>query len=684
MKKYLLFLLTIIFITIVSADQPEIDLAIINLESSNNSNNFTFTSTILNLGNQTTTNTTLFFIIDNQTHSNHTIPELIQDQTINILSFWINATNGTHTIKAIINKSDYNISNNNRTIIINITIPPTNQSNQSNQSGDTPQTPNKDIWIEVNLDEPVYLNVEYDRLFKITNLDHISGQTDQINITTHYNLTKDNNIIKQAQFNSTINSYTTSNTGTIIFNSSGNHTLCGKIINSSNQDNNSENNIDCKTILAIDTTNNPCNISINLSVEKTIYNNQEQIVYHNTLTNDSIPFTIEYWIEDLFGTIVKSKTNTTNLNQKTYTPNIDGTEKVLLIKNRLLSLACNNFGNTESEKLIAVINNITLDEESYINIQDISPSSINFGETIRAEIEVYKGNTLKKVLEAWVEGADGTKITSANSKITLNEKYTQYSFTMPLQLKPNCDEDFNDGSYILHIEGLSISDQKVISVSGKTDNLCEIEYIENSNNDCSCPTQTCQQTKTTQTLSEGGFYYSLNFFQTEIQNNKSFTTTINLTNNDNQPHNISIWSYIYRHTTSYSGERTGNLKTLTLPPNISILLNLTNTITNTEPGDYKLKVKINKDNQATNKEITKEILVTPTQSTEINQLNNNNITQTNNLSYQNTAHILPTGMTTINSTKVVFQSPITKLKKYFVYLISFLFIFGIVLFFRIK
>lgn len=681
MKKYLLFLLTIIFITLVSADQPELDLAIINLESSNNSNNFTFTSTILNLGNQTTTNTTLFFIIDNQTHSNHTIPELIQNQTINILSFWINATNGTHTINAIINLSDDNISNNNRTIIINITIPPTNQSNQS---GDPPQTPNKDIGIEVNLDEPVYLNVEYDRLFKITNLDHISGQTDQINITTHYNLTKDNNIIKQAQFNSTINSYTTSNTGTIIFNSSGNHTLCGRIINSSNPDNNSENNIDCKTFLVIDTTNNTCNISINLSVEKTIYNNQEQIVYHNTLTNDSIPFTIEYWIEDLFGTIVKSKTNTTNLNQKTYTPNIDGTEKVLLIKNRLSSLACNNFGNTESEKLIVVINNITLDEESSINIQDISPSSINFGETIRAEIEVYKGNTLKKVLEAWVEGADGTKITSVNSKITLNEKYTPYSFTMPLQLKPNCDGDFNDGSYILYIEGLSISDQKVISVSGKTDNLCEIEYIENSNGDCSCPTQTCSQTTASQPSQESGFHYSIEYFQQEIKNNESITTIVNLTNNDYYAHNISIWSYVYRHTTSYSGERIGNLKTLVLPPQTSILLNLTNKVTDTKPGDYKLKVKINKDNQVTNKEITQDILIVPTQPTETNLSNNNNSTQTNNLSYQNTAHLLPIGMTTINSTKVVFQSPITKLKKYFVYLVSFLFILGLVLFFRVR
>jgi len=687
MRKYVLFLITITLTVFVLADQQGVDLAIINLEASNNSHNFTFISTIINLGNQTTNTTNLFFIINNQTHSNHTIPELTPNQTINISTIWQNTSNGTYTINAIINISDNNISNNNQTIMINISAPPINHSNQSNSSDNQTYPTNKDLKIEVNLDEPIYLNVEYDRLFKITNLDHISGQTDQINITTHYNLTKNNSIVKQAQFNSTINSYTTSDTGTILINSSGNYTLCGEIINSSNPDNNSENNLDCKTFSIIDTTNNTCNISINLSVEKVIYNNQEQIIYYNTLTNDSLPFTIEYWIEDLFETIIKSKTNTTNLNQKTYTPNIDSTEKTLLIKNRIANLACNNIGTTEAEKLVVIINNITLEEESNINIQDIfssssSSSPIHFGETIRAEVEVYKGNTQKKVLEAWVEGADGKKITSATSKITLNEKYTQYSFTMPLQLKPNCDEDYGDGSYILYIEGLSTSDQKAISISGKTNSLCEIEYIENSNDDCSCPTQTCSQTTTTNTQSESGFYYSLDSFQREIKNNELITTTINLTNNDDYAHNISIWSYVYYHTTSYSGERTKNLKTLILPPQTSILLNLTNTITDTEPGDYKLKVKINKDNQATNKEITKDISVILAPITETTTLNNN--TETNNLNYQNTKHILPIGMTTINSTKVVFQSPITKLKKYFIYLVSFLFILGLILFFRIK
>ena len=42
-----------------------------------------------------------------------------------------------------------------------------------------------------------------------------------------------------------------------------------------------------------------------------------------------------------YGTIIKNKVNTTNLNEKTFTPNLVRTEK-LKIKNKLISIDCNN------------------------------------------------------------------------------------------------------------------------------------------------------------------------------------------------------------------------------------------------------------------------------------------------------------------------------------------------------
>ena len=44
-------------------------------------------------------------------------------------------------------------------------------------------------------------------------------------------------------------------------------------------------------------------------------------------------------IEDLLGNIIKNKQNTTNTNQKSYSPDIDESDLVLLIKNKLYPLS---------------------------------------------------------------------------------------------------------------------------------------------------------------------------------------------------------------------------------------------------------------------------------------------------------------------------------------------------------
>ncbi len=42
--------------------------------------------------------------------------------------------------------------------------------------------------LEVYLDDVVYLGNTYTKLFKIRNLDHVSGETDCINLTLGYNI----------------------------------------------------------------------------------------------------------------------------------------------------------------------------------------------------------------------------------------------------------------------------------------------------------------------------------------------------------------------------------------------------------------------------------------------------------------------------------------------------------------
>ena len=657
---FLIFIFAII--PQVFAEENITDLAIINLSLIQQNNTYEVIVIISNLGNQNILNTTIYFLLNGQEFLLEIIPETQPNQTLN-LTAQLNLTNGVHIIAANLDLADDNNSNNDISLQINVT------------DNLTEQLPDKDLQIELFLNNPVYTSTEYTKLFKITNLDHISGQTDSILITIYYNITKNNSLVKEDLFSLTINSYTTSNTGLAIFNSTGTYGICGNIITSSYPDNNSGNNIACQEFIIEDTNNISCDVSINISVDKTLYNNQETIEFYNILTNESFSFIIEYWIEDLFENIVKSKTNTSNTNQKSYTPNIDETDRILVIKNKLMGISCNNSGEEESEIQVIVIKEENLEDDSSISIKDTSPSSIEFGSIVRVEIDTYKGDTNKKVIEAWVEGADGKKISSANSKITLNKKYSQYSFTLPLQLKPNCNNDFNDGSYILFVEGLSVSDQYLIDIEGKTPSLCGVEYIENPNSNYLCNDETNNEQKSTR-----GFYYSIFSVPSTIENNKSFIATINLTNKDDYSHNISIWSYVYKGAISYSGNRTANLNILVLPPATTILLNLTNKVLNADSREYKLKIRINKDNQQTNKEITRNIRVIEAQE----------MTESVDASQKQTIRdqdkgILPTGMVSLDTKQEsVFQSSTIRIKNHLHYIILAIFILTILLLIKIK
>lgn len=563
-----------------------------------------------------------------------------------ILSLAENQTNYTHNYTQ---NSTYNSS----------------QNNQTNSTQNNPQ--NKDLKLEVYLSNPQQ-NLEYSNLFKITNLNHISGQTDQINITVQYNLTKNNSLQIQNQFNITINSYKFTNTGTIIFPSSGNYTLCGTIINSSHPDNNTQNNKDCKNFIIQDILNSTCNISINISTEKTIYNNNEQIKFFNNINNNTLPFAIEYWIEDLFGNIIKSKTNTSNTNQKSYTPNIQESEKTLIIKNKLIISACNNSGIQQSEKLITVKNNLTHQSNSYFEITS-TPTSASFGETISVTINAYKGNTSKRTIYLWVEGPNNKKATIEKSKINLNEKYSEHSFTITLQLKPNCDEKLNSGDYLINIEGLDTITQKTISLQGKNSDLCKIEYLEIPQQNENYPQEEIT-----------GTHYTIKQFPQQITNNLPFNITINITNNNPSPHDFSIWAYIYSGPVCYSGEREQNKNIITLQPTSHQLINLSITPSVTDfDKEYKLKVKIKKDSQITNTELTENINITQQQTnvTNNNQQNQQNTTS-NSTNFSQNINLnqnkyqqptLPTGMIIQNTTnnQTIFQSSTTKVKNYLIY-----------------
>jgi len=144
--------------------------------------------------------------------------------------------------------------------------------------------------------------------------------------------------------------------------------------NTQNTDiNNESDNINESNTTKNDNTQN-CNASIYISIknESIFYENNAQIKFYNKLefnymTNTSTNtvdntentetnnYSIDYWIEDLSGNIIKNKVTTTNQDEKSFTPKIDESDKIFIIKNYLRYTYCNTTRNS-SEKIILIKN----------------------------------------------------------------------------------------------------------------------------------------------------------------------------------------------------------------------------------------------------------------------------------------------------------------------------------------
>jgi hypothetical protein len=142
-----------------------------------------------------------------------------------------------------------------------------------------------------------------------------------------------------------------------------------------------------------------CDASISIWTDKTSYQNKEQIKIKHILANEPDLYSIDYWIEDLFGEIVKSKRNTTNTNQKSYTPSIDAKEKILVIKSRLYA-DCNdtNLTNNYAEKTVFVVNE-NYEEQVPAEEEQTTSETTSTKKTAQKSAEISSFYTLAKTFE---------------------------------------------------------------------------------------------------------------------------------------------------------------------------------------------------------------------------------------------------------------------------------------------
>lgn len=352
-----------------------------------------------------------------------------------------------------------------------------------------------------------------------------------------------------------------------------------------------------------------CDYAVNFILEKTLFDNSSDFSFKiraSKISGIATNFSMRAKIEDMNGKLMKEYSPFTNdsiTTQRTsseLTPNLEEGKSYILYSNITTDCADSiNESNFDTE-IITIKGKPPRETSSIdiINILDIGADrEAKFGQSIRARLSVYKGNTNKESIDLWIEDNNGNRL-SKQSRTGLESKYTNYSLTIPIQIIPNCDAKFDDDEYTLKASGLDSEDEHDVEIKGLTNSLCE-------------------ELQEPQAKREKSFEYSITDFNELAYPKKEFSTKVMLDNNNDKDMKLKIYSYVYRGSKSYSGERDDNMKELVLKANSLQIVALENIVPEAQPGNYKFKVIINKDNQKTNSELTKDIVIRE------NSINNN-------------------------------------------------------------
>ncbi len=220
-----------------------------------------------------------------------------------------------------------------------------------------------------------------------------------------------------------------------------------------------------------------------------------------------------------------------------------------------------------------------------------SDNKAEFGDIIKARISIYKGNTSKQSIKAYIEN-DETRITKT-TKATLYDNFRNYTLTLPLQIYSNCKGKYGEGEYYVRVGWTSSSaaeDSYKIDVEGINLDNCDKIYVERKPR-------------------KGTLKHSLLECPKNVRIGEEFCLQVELINNDGIDHYVDLSSYVYRGPKCYSGDRELNKKQVLVRSGETSRFELSNTVDEAEPGEYNIKVKIKRDDQKTEKSVTEKIML---------------------------------------------------------------------------
>lgn len=257
-------------------------------------------------------------------------------------------------------------------------------------------------------------------------------------------------------------------------------------------------------------------------------------------------------------------------------------------------------------------------------IYDLGDGKAEWGDIIRIKLFVYKGNTEKNVVWMWVEDREGNRVTK-KSKFNVYDKFLNYSFTYPLGLPADCEEDFVSGVGKIKVSGLDTSTEENLDIRERP--LCK---------------------DGTKKLRVSKFEYEVVDFEKEIEDNSEFTTKVRVKNNQKEELKVDIWSYVYsgkKHYVKESDEE--NAQTLTLESGGEEVVELKNEIEGiSEAKSPRLKINILKEDRKTPYSITKELEVVESESVKkgFNQVTGNVIYENKDVKAERSAVFFFSGL----------------------------------------
>lgn len=356
-----------------------------------------------------------------------------------------------------------------------------------------------------------------------------------------------------------------------------------------------------------------CDWEINVLIDDSIFVLEEDKIKINwkievSERTDKGNISFEYWIEDFYGNIVKSKIQKTASESETfgaYQKTFSYAGGYIIIAN-ITNASCIDYNldnNLDNKAVIVKGGGESSISDSSINVISI-PETANFDDSVDVNFNVYRGDTARYAVYLWVEDFSGKKI---SDKLTFHfkTKFTNYTLKVPVQLYDNCDSKYDAGEYFVVIEGLNITTKESFYVA--------------DNEDCPVISDTSDDDDEKEEEEKTKLSYELVYLPAKIKVREPFKARLKIINDDTKDREFKVWSYVYRGSKSYSGDREENAQYLSLSKGSSAIAELENIVLDAEPGDYKYKVRIRKDNQKTLQEITRDVAIEETEETIQNQ-----------------------------------------------------------------